>query len=102
MERIKGGATRSKGAANVLGAKSLTQPAIWTHIQNGFIPDNVDPPVRFSLLHYKRKLLEAGKLGYKVKPWEFFETGDKALSDLCRDIFEKGRDELDRVLAGKK
>jgi len=102
MEKMKGGATRSKGAANILGAKSLTQPAIWTKIQSGFVEDNPDPPVRFSLLHYNKKLLEEGKYGYKIKPWEFYKTDDKRLSDLCRDIFEKGRDELDKALSGIK
>ena len=101
MEAVGIGATRSSGAANILGAKSLTEPRVWDGIQHSFADENLDPPVRFSLLNYDRSLLEEGSYGYKVKPWEFIETKDKKLSDLCRDIFEKGRDELDHALGGK-
>lgn len=102
VEKMKGGVMRSTGAANILGAKKLTQPFIWSGIQSGFKDDNMDPPVRFSLLHYNNKLLQDGKFGYTVKPWEFIKSEDKKLSDLCRDIFEKGRVELDKALSGQK
>lgn len=102
VEKIKGGMKRSTGAANILGAKRLTQPSIWTSIQSRFEDDNINPPVRFSLLHYDKKLLQDGKFGYMVKPWEFIKTEDKKLSNLCRDIFEKGRVELDKALSGQK
>lgn len=93
---------KSSSAANVLGAKSLTAPDLWGQIQNGFSEDNNDPPVRFSLLHYDKNLLEPGVLGYVPKPWEFTQTDEKKLVNLCSEVFTRGRIELDRALGGKK
>lgn len=102
IERLDGGATRSTGAAHALGAKSLGRAMIWDGIQHGWDQENQNPPVRFSLLSDDRSLLQPGEFGYGVKPWEFVETNDVRLVNLCRDIFERGRVELDNALGGKK